>query len=211
MSSADDHHDQQRRVNQARLQLLAKRQRHPLEVEKALQHFFQIAGALARQQRRRVHNRKAALRLERRRDTFARLHAGRHILKLRAKVQHLLPPSQQVERAQDWQPRLDQRQELLVEDQKGFEIHLLLAPVAAQHAARLDRIDQVAGLREARAQLIGRGGGVVLLLDAAALVGDAYDKLCHWASLRLQFRRRTAGKAKPHLRGDGASPRSSDA
>ncbi len=82
------------------------------------------------------------------------------------------------ERAQNRQAGADQRQELLVEDEKRLQLDL--APRAAAKArARSDREDVVAGMGKAGAQLLGGGRGLHLLLHAAALIGQLDDELRH--------------------------------
>src|SRR5665213_210250 len=174
----DHHHNQKRRIDQRRLQLLPKAQRNPLKIQKPLQHFFKVAGPLPGQQRRRIHQRKPALRLERRRDRFARLHPRRNVVQLPAQVGVLLPFRQQLQRTQNRQPRPDQRQKLLVEDQESLKIDLLLGRLP-QHRLRLDRINQVSGLRKPRAQFFRRRGSMHLLLHAAPVIGEFDGEFGH--------------------------------
>ena len=147
---ADHHDDQERRIDERGAQLLAEGERDALELQVAGEHLFEVAGALAGQQRGGVHQRDAALGLKRGGDGFAGLDAGGDVLHLGAESGVLLALGQQLQRAGDGQAGADEGEELLVEDQEGFEINLLLAG-AAQRGARLDGVDQVAGLREARA------------------------------------------------------------
>src|SRR6201997_3021391 len=146
-----DHHDhQQRRIKHRSLQLLAKRQRDPLEVQIPPQHIFQVAATLPRQQGRRINRRKTPLRLECLGRRLAGANALRHALQLRLEGQVLLALRQHLQRGQNRHTGADQRQKLLVEDQKALELDLLLA--SAQPPS-LYRIDVISGLREARAQL----------------------------------------------------------
>ena len=70
-------------------------------------------------------------------------------------------------------PGPDQGEELLVEDQEWLQLDLAALHPAQQPAARLDREDVVAGVGKARAQLLGGGRRLHLLLHAAPLIGQA--------------------------------------
>jgi hypothetical protein len=98
-----------------------------------------------------------------------------------------LPLDQQIERRQDRQTRLDQGQELLVENQKRG---LLAAcpgcpnfpPPALSMVSGLNPVDQIALLREAVVDL-GFGIAVLHLLPQVALfVGDFDQEFCHYLS-----------------------------
>ena len=95
------------------------------------------------------------------------------------KCRIFLALGEQLERAEDGQAGADQGEELLVEDEEGIELDLLRLAGAGEQAAGFDGVDVVAGLGEAGAQLFRGGGGVGLLLHAAALVGQSDDELGH--------------------------------
>ncbi len=88
----------------------------------------------------------------------------------------LLLLGQHLERAEDRQAGADEGEELLVEDDEGFELGFL---ALAGEAARLYRVDIVAGGREFRAQFLGGGGGLGLLLDVTAFIGEFDYEFCH--------------------------------
>ena len=173
----DDQHHQKAGVNERGAQLFAEGERDPLEADVALQNFDQVARALAGQQRGGVHQRKSALRLEGRRERFARLHAGRHVVQLRRKQRIFLDLAQHLQRAEDGQPGADEGEKLLVEDEERLQLDL--APRQADSAAGADTEDVVTGMRKAGAQLLGRRRGLDLLLHAATLIGQFDDELCH--------------------------------
>ena len=171
--------DQHGGIDEAGEELLAEGERDALEVEVALQDFFQVAGALARQQRGGVDDGESALRDECLGDGFAVLDAGGDVLQLGAEVGQLLAAGQQLDGAEDGKAGADEGEELLVEDEKGLQLDLLGLAGARQQAARLHRVDVVPRLREARAQLFFGGRGVRLLLHAATLIRQSDYKLSH--------------------------------
>ena len=179
MKSAITMTDQHGGIDEAGEKLLAEGERDALEVEIALQDFFQVAGALARQQRGGVDDGKSALRDECLGDGFAVLDAGGDVLQLGAEVGELLAAGQQLDGAEDGKAGADEGEELLVEDEKGLQLDLLGLAGARQQAARLHRVDVVPRLREARAQLFFGGRGVRLLLHAATLIRQSDYKLSH--------------------------------
>ena len=82
---------------------------------------------------------------------------------------------QQIERLQDRKTRANQGHELLVENEKPFEVELLrtaqdVAGDRQAGAARADRIDEKALLRVALAKLLFGDGGGGLLVDLATSV-----------------------------------------
>ena len=175
---ADHHDDEEGGVDERRLEFLAEGQRDALEVQIALQDLFEVAGALTGEQRDGVDHRETALRLECRGDGFAGLDAGGDVLKLGTEDGVFLPLGKQFERAEDGKAGADERKKLLVVDEKRLQLDLALRS-SGEAGARLDGVNQIAGLREAGAQLLGGRGGVSLLLDAAAFVGEADCELCH--------------------------------
>ena len=93
----------------------------------------------------------------------------------------------QIETLQDWKAGLDQRDELLVEDQEFFEIELL-APARADAqclhgSGRLDRIDEKALLGITFAQFTFGCRFGDLLLDLAARVGELKYPFRHGSHL----------------------------
>src|SRR6185312_1606059 len=72
----------------------------------------------------------------------------------------------------------DQRKELLVEDEEGFELDLLIL-LRGQQTARLHGENVIARLRKARAQLLSGRGRLDLLLHAPTLIGQPDDELGH--------------------------------
>ena len=105
----------------------------------------------------------------------------------------LLVFGQHFKRTENGQPGADQREELLIEDKKGFQLDL--APLqAAKTGAGADAEDVVAGVGKAGAQLVGRGRRLHLLLHAAALVRDLDDEFRHAT-------RRRSILSKPDLSG----------
>ena len=158
---------------------LRKVRRDALEVEVALQDLFEVAGALAGQQRGGVDDGEPALRDEGLGDGFAVLDAGGDVLQLRAEVGELLAAGQQLDGAEDGKAGADEGEELLVEDEKCLQLDLLGLAGARQQAARLDRIDVVSGLGEARAQFFFGGRRVRLLLHPATLIRQSDYKFSH--------------------------------
>ena len=77
---------------------------------------------------------------------------------------------QHLKRAEDGQAGANEGKKLLVEDEERFELDL-----AARHAAQtgpcLHGEDVIAGVGEARTQLLGRGSGLDLLHHATTLIG----------------------------------------
>ena len=71
-----DQHHEHARINERGDELLAEGERDALETDVALQHFEQVARALAGQQGGGVHDWKAALRLECRGKRLAGFDAG---------------------------------------------------------------------------------------------------------------------------------------
>src|SRR5208283_42367 len=112
-------------------------------------------------------------------DGFAVLDACGDVLQLGAEVGELLAAGQQLDRAEDGKARADQRQELLVEDEKGLQLDLLGFSGARQQTARLHRVDVVSSLGETRAQLFFGGCRVRLLLHLATLIRQSDYKLSH--------------------------------
>ena len=164
-------------------QLFAEGERDALEAHVAFQHLLQVAGALAGQQRGRIHHRKTALRLEGRRKRLAGLHAGGNVVQLGGKVGILLPLGQHLQRPQNGQPGADQRKELLVEDEKRLQLDL--APrQPAKARTRAHRKHMVPGMGKARPQLIGGGRRMHLFLHASTLIGQLDDELCHSSGRR---------------------------
>ena len=133
------------------------------------------------QQRRRVHQRKRALRLERVRDRLTGPHPRRYVLQLSGEIGVLLALRQHLQRAQNRHAGADQRQELLVEDQEGLKLRLARG---TGQPPRFHRVDEVPGLRESRAQLFRSRRRLDLLLHMAALVGQPDHEFCHgfWLS-----------------------------
>src|SRR6185312_843409 len=174
----DHQHNRKRRIDQRSLQFLPKAQRNSLKIQEPLQHFFQVAGALTGQQGRRVDQRKSALRLERRRDRLARLHPRRNVFQLPTQIGVFLAFRQQLQRTQNRKPGADQRQKLLVEDQEGLKVDLLFRRLP-QHRLRLDRINQIPGLRKPRAQFFRRRSGMDLLLHTAPVISEFDREFSH--------------------------------
>jgi len=194
---ADHHHDQDARIDEAGSELLAEGEGYALEIKIALQNFFEIAGALAGQQRGGVDQRKISLHFKRFRDRLTGFDARSHIFKLPTEALILLPLGQQVERAEDGQAGFNQSQKLLVKDEERSQLDLLLGTTAEHGRLGLDRVDQVAGLGEARAQLLRSSGRMNLLQDATAFVSEFYGEFSH-ARCLLEFRRSIPHLAKPY-------------
>src|SRR5262249_31508980 len=130
------------------------------------------------EQRGRVDARKRPLRRKGIRKQFAAFDAVAHILQQALKILIPLPLDQQIQRIEDRQPSLDQRQELLVED---YELALLnLAPppdseISRQQSARLDPINQQPLLHQPVAAL-GLGIAVLDMLEKAATFVGGFDQ-----------------------------------
>ena len=174
----DDQGHQHAGIDERADELFAEGERDLLEADVALQHFMQVAGALAGQQGGGVHDGKAALRLEGGGERFAGLDAVGNVVQLRGELGVFLDLAQHLKRAEDGQPGADEGEELLVEDEERLELDLAPAE-AAKAAAGADREDVVAGMDEAVAQFLGGGRGLHLLLHAPTLIGQLDDELCH--------------------------------
>ena len=176
------HRHQQRGIHQRHGQLLLESQGQPLKRDIAAEHFFHVAAFLTRHQRGGVNPRKHSLRRKGVGQQLAALHPVPHILQPGLQVRVLLPLDQQIQRTQDGQARLDQGQELLVEDHELAlpdlpPAELQLSP--GKQAPRLYPIDQVTLLHEALADLGFRVTMLHLLRQVAAIIRDFYQKLGH--------------------------------
>ncbi len=92
-----DHDQQKDRVDQRGSDLFAKGQRDPLKSKIARQHLFQVAGALAGEQGRRINGGDITLCLEGLGEGLPGADAGSHVLQLCAKAEVLLSLGQQIE------------------------------------------------------------------------------------------------------------------
>ncbi len=171
-----DHAHQQRRIDQRGLEFLAEAERDALERKKAAEHLFEVARALAGEQGGGVDDGESALGLKCGGDRLAGAHPRGNVLQLRSEVGVFLLLGEHLERAEDGQAGADEGQKLLVEDDEGFELGLL---ALGRKTARLDGVDVVAGGGELGAQFFGRGGGLGLLLDVSAFVGEFDYEFCH--------------------------------
>ena len=124
-----------------------------------------------------------------------------HVLQERLQVLVLLPLDQQIQGVQDRQPRLDQGQELLVEDDKLALLDLAPPPqgkIPGKHPPRLDPVHQEPLLHETVAHLGLGVPALYLFCKVPALIRYSYEKLAHSvtnypvAHLSLTFRSVTA-------------------
>src|ERR1019366_4870707 len=94
-----------------------------------------------------------------------------------------LPLDQKIERGQDRQSRLDQRQKLLIENQKRGLPHLApppeLASAGVEDGPGLDPVNEVSLLHEPVVDLRFRIPILHLLPQMALFVGDFDQELCH--------------------------------
>src|SRR6185312_2600386 len=164
-----DQRNENRWIDERGRELFAESQRDSLKGQETGQDLFKVAASLASQKRGGVNHRESALRLKGRGNRLAGAHARSHILELCRKVRILLALGEHFQRTEDGQPSSNQRQKLLIEDDEGFELRFT---PAARQAAGPDRIDIVAGLREALAQFFGGSSRMHLLLNTASLVGQ---------------------------------------
>jgi len=86
---------------------------------------------------------------------------------------------------EDGQAGADEGEKLLIEDEKWFELDLAAAHSKA--GTGFDGEDVVAGMGEAGSQFVGSRGGLRLLLDAATLIGQLDNELCHGSGCRLRM------------------------
>ena len=185
-----DQREQHAGIDERADELFAQGERDLLEAYVAIQHFGQVAGALAGQQRGGVHERKTALRFEGGGKRLAGFDARGNVFQLAGEGGIFLDFAEHLQRAEDGQAGANEGEELRIEDEEGLELDL--AAAAADGAAGADRKDVIARVGEAGLQLVGRGRGLHLLLYAAAFIGQLDDELCHGRSRR--FRASAAGK-----------------
>ena len=138
-----------------------------------------MAASFSRQQGGGVDQGKAALGFKGAGERFPGAHPRGYIFQLRAEGGVLLAFDQHVERANNGQAGPDQGEELLVEDDEGFQVCALAAAAYAAHAARANRVDVVAGLGETAAQFFRGAGDLHLLLNASPLICQLDYVLCH--------------------------------
>ena len=138
---ADDHdreRDEHDRIDQRGHDVRTHRGQHFHVLDVAADHLLETAALLARHERGRVDAREQALRLERFRQRRARAHASVHVVERRAKrrIRHAL--AEDVQRLHERQPGLEQRGQLLIEDEE-IRVRNLAAPRHGHpHAAQAD-------------------------------------------------------------------------
>src|SRR5208282_6167622 len=108
--------------------LLTEGLHHPLIRDIAAQNFFHVAALLARHQCGRVHFWKDLLGGEGIGEQLAAFYPLPYVSQQPQQILVPLPLDQKIQRCQDWQSRLNQRQKLLVEDQKRRLFQLAAAP-----------------------------------------------------------------------------------
>jgi hypothetical protein len=180
---ADDEGHEQSRIDEGGGELFAEGERDLLEADVALEDFLEVAGAFAGEQGGGVHDGETGLGFEGSREGFAGLDAIGDVVQLCGELGVFLDFAQHSKRAEDRETGTDEGEELLVEDEEGFELDLAPAE-AAKAAPGADREDVVAGMDEAIAQLIGGGRGLHLLLHPPPLIGQLDDELCHASARR---------------------------
>ena len=99
-----------------------------------------------------------------------------------------LPLDQKIQRGQDRQSRFNQRQKLLVEDQKCGLLQLAAAPpelppTRAKYGPGLHPIHEIALLREPVVDLRFGMSVLHLLSQMALFVGDFDQEFCHWLAV----------------------------
>ena len=93
----DHHEDEEGRVDEGGAELFGEGKRDALEVEEALEDFFEVAGALAGEQRGGVDEREVALGFEGFGDGLAGLDARGDVFELGAEAEVLLALGEQLE------------------------------------------------------------------------------------------------------------------
>ena len=174
----EDHDQQEGWVDEGGADLFAEGEGYALEGQVAGEDLFEVAGALAGEEGGGVDEGDVALGFEGFGEGLAGADAGGDVVELGAEGEVFLALGEEVDGAEDGEAGFDQRKELLIKDKEHVELDFFLA-AAAKGGAGLDGIDEVAGLGEAGAEFLGRGGGVCLFEDAAAFVGEADEEFCH--------------------------------